>query len=193
MKRLEKYLKEIQSTVYYEPEIDYHKHISGVLIDQIEENKYKDVLDVGVGKGYSLRKFKERGFNVKGITLDNKECDDFKAEGFDVSIMDMAFLDFEDDTFDLVWCRHALEHSVMPFIALKEFWRVLRKGKELYVELPSDNVFHIENPNHYSLFADATWMSLFKKAGFEIANRLQTHVHLKHFIDIYWQYWLKKI
>ncbi len=190
-KRLETYLNEIQKTVYVEPEFDYHHKISEGLVNQVTD-KFKDILDVGFGQGYSLKKFKERGFNVKGITLSEQEYRDFEIQGYDVHIMDMSFLDFDDESFDLVWCRHALEHSVMPFISLKEFRRVLRRGGVLFVEVPSDNVAQIKNPNHYSLFSDHAWQELFEKAGFDLTHRLQTRVIHQGWDDIYWQYWLRK-
>lgn len=188
----EQYLKDIQNSVYEEPDLNYHKEISESLIENINPDKTIDVLDVGVGRGYSLRKFIEKGFNVTGITLSQKEYRDFQDEGIDVKFMDMADLKFDDESFDLVWCRHALEHSVMPFIALREFYRVLRRGKLLFIEVPSDNVFHIENPNHYSLFSDHAWQALFHKAKFEVISRVQTRVVYKDWADIYWQFWLRK-
>ena len=66
---------------------------------------------------------------------------------------DFAFLDFPDAAFDLVWCRHALEHSAFPLFTLTEIYRVLRPKGLVYVEAlaPETACHHERNPNHYSV------------------------------------------
>lgn len=191
--RFRQHLETIRKTVYREPQLDYHEKLIDSAFKQfVEKGSFKDVLDVGFGTGYSLNKFKELGINTKGITLDE---DERKAQNFlshDVQLMDMAFLDFEDQSFDLVWCRHALEHSVMPMIALMEFNRVLRPGGYLYVEVPQDESVHADNPNHYSMLSDRSWQSLMRRTGLKLLFRGQWTIHLEGWIDLYWFYWLHK-
>ncbi len=190
--RFRQHLETLRKTVYREPKIDYHEKIIDSAFDAFVKNgSFKDVLDVGFGTGYSLEKFKKLDINPIGITLDNNELQGALLLHYDVRLMDMAFLEFEDEKFDLVWCRHALEHSVMPLIVLMEFKRVLKDGGNLYLEMPSDNVVHLDNANHYSLFSDAAWQSLFKKVGFRLLFRGQFSITMTSFTDIYWQYWLK--
>jgi len=190
--RFRKHLEDLRKTVYREPCIDYHERLIDSAFDAfVKKGSFKDVLDVGFGTGYSLGKFKELGINAKGITLDE---DERKEQHFlyDVQLMDMAFLDFEDKSFDLVWCRHTLEHSVMPMIALSEFNRVLRDGGYLYVEVPQDDSGHVDNPNHYSMLSDRAWQSLMRRTGFKLLYRGQWTIHLDGWIDLYWNYWLVK-
>ena len=200
MTRLESHLKAIRSKITKDAGFDYHNQ----LIDNsfkcfVTPGTFKNVLDVGFGTGYSLKKFKEAGIKVTGITMNDEEMK--AATGHDVKIMDMAMLDFEDETFDFIWCRHALEHSVMPFIALLEFYRVLQEGGFVYIEVPSDCIFSIENTSHYSLFRDEAWHALFEKAGFSVKYRGQyalkknTAPNTDHdvmFSDNYWYYALRK-
>ena len=195
-----KHLENLRNNVYVEPKLKYHEKIIDSAFGHFVKNgSFTDVLDVGFGTGYSLDKFKELGLKVTGITLDEEERRAAHFLGHEVKLMDMAFLDFEDKSFDLAWCRHSLEHSVMPLIALLEFNRVLRDGGHLYVEVPSDNILHMENPNHYSLLSDGMWQSLFRKVGFHLLFRGQTAVNIaggensSGYVDIYPQYWLKKI
>lgn len=196
---IEKHLDEIEQTVYPEPQFEYHEKIIDAAIENFVNGKpFTDVLDVGFGTGYSLKKFKEKGLKVTGISLDDSEVQGMRFQGFDVRKMDMAFLDFPDNSFDLVWCRHTLEHSVMPFIALMEFKRVLRNEGYLYIEIPADSGIHINNKNHYSMFSDHVWQSLFKKLSLNLLWRGQYVVHVfdantqLDVNDIYWYYWLKK-
>jgi ubiquinone/menaquinone biosynthesis C-methylase UbiE len=82
--------------------------------------------------------------------------------------MEQSFLDFPDGSFDLVWARHCVEHSVMPFFTLRGFRRILKPGGYLYLEVPApDTTFHHEtNPNHYSVLSRSGWQSLLKRSGF---------------------------
>lgn len=197
--RLEKHLEKLGKSVYREPTLDWHeKLIDNSFRHFVESGSFKNVLDVGIGTGYALKKFKDLGIKATGITLNKEEAQAQNFIGNDVRLMDMNFLDFGDGEFDLVWCRHSLEHSVMPLIALMEFNRVLNKEGSLYVEVPSDNIIHMENKNHYSLFSDEAWQALFRKAGYFLMFRGQFAVKIKRcenndgYMDIFWQYWLRK-
>jgi SAM-dependent methyltransferase len=190
---LQQHLETIRKTVYKEPRFDYHEKLIDSAFDTfVKKGSFKDVLDVGFGTGYSLEKFKALGINAKGITLDEDERKAQHFLGYDVHLMDMAFLDFGDKTFDLVWCRHAIEHSVMPMIALMEFNRVLKDDGHLYIEVPQDEAVHVDNPNHYSMLSDRSWQSLMRKAGFKLLYRGQWAIHLDGWVDLYWNYWLTK-
>lgn len=187
--RLTGYLESVKNTVYVEPKIGYHENLIDTAFKAyVEKGSFKKVLDVGFGTGYSLNKFKELGMSITGITM----CEDELNPEHDTRLMDMHFLDFEDNSFDLVWCRHVLEHSVMPFIALLEFKRVLKEGSYIYIEVPQDEAVHVDNPNHYSMLSDRSWQSLMRKAGLRLLNRGQFVIHLDGWTDIYWNYWLKK-
>ncbi len=197
MERFKQHLETLRKTVYSEPKFPWHESIIDSAFDQFVKNgSFKTALDVGFGTGYSLEKFKKLGIKPIGITLDSNELQCALLLKYDVHLMDMAFLDFDDEYFDLVWCRHTLEHSPMPMIALMEFNRVLGKSGYLYIEVPADNVMHIENPNHFSVLSDGAWQALFRKAKFTLLHRGQfTVVHpngKQKWHDIYNQYWLRK-
>jgi len=198
--QFEKHIETLKKSVYTEPRWPYHEKMMDTVFGNFVKNgSFQNVLDVGFGTGYSLDKFRGLGIKATGITLDPKELQTAAFIGHDVKMMDMNFLDFPDSSFDLVWCRHSLEHSIMPLIALMEFRRVMTPEGRLYVEVPSDNVVHMENANHYSLFSDAAWQAMFRKTGFFLMFRGQLAVTIKAkeeringYYDIYWQYWLLK-
>lgn len=96
------------------------------------------VLDVGFGYGFHAAYFARRGLSVTGITSHLSEPMRRRADagGYRAVEMDMHFLDFPDDGFDMVWSSHALEHSFSPLLALREWQRVLRPGGVLAVTVP---------------------------------------------------------
>jgi len=199
MKNLEKHMEKLRLQVYPEPKFKYHERIIDSAIKNFLKGEYNGVLDIGVGTFYAFKRFVEMGMKPIGITLNKDEVREGTFNGYDVRLMDMNDLGFDDESFDLVWCRHVLEHSVMPMIALMEAKRVLRINGYLYVEVPSDNVIHIDNANHYSMFSDAAWQSLFRKVGMTLLFRGQVAINILGdkqrigYVDIYWQYWLKNM
>lgn len=133
------------------------------------------ILDVGSGSGPALEWFAEHGFKPVGIDLNADNIAACKALGFEVLRCDQNNLPEDwSETFDCVWARHVLEHSIAPLWTLHEFKRVLKPGGILYVEVPSPNTssIHEQNVNHYSVFGDRMWQYLFLKAGFECVESM---------------------
>ena len=153
-----------------------HSTISEDVISQVNEQfppkDYPKILDVGCGSGVALKKFTDRGYNPVGITINSAELEICKNQGFDVFLMDQSFLDFEDGTFNIIWARHVIEHSLMPYYTLIEFKRVLKSDGMLYIEVPApDTIFnHQNNPFHFSTLTRSAWKSLIERAGFVIIN-----------------------
>ena len=94
---------------------------------------------------------------------------------------DFSDLSVLDSSINLVWCRHALEHSPYPLFTLIEFNRVLADGGHLYVEVPAPNCdrTHENNPNHFSILGDRMWINLFTRAGFHLKDYRQISFDLQ--------------
>jgi predicted SAM-dependent methyltransferase len=108
--------------------------------------------------------------NVAGVTLSTEDVDICKRHGLDVRHADMNFLDNRDESVDLLFCRHSLEHSPFPFLTLLEYNRVLRPGAYLYIEVPRPDAERPQehNRNHYSILGKTMWLSLLSRAGFDV-------------------------
>ena len=81
---------------------------------------------------------------------------------------------FADNEFDLLWCRHVLEHSIAPLFTLSEYRRVLKPGGLAYVEVPAPDTSarHETNPNHYSVLPLSAWFNLFSRVGFAVEHSI---------------------
>jgi SAM-dependent methyltransferase len=87
------------------------------------------VLCVGCRNALELDRFRARGFDsVVGI--------DVFSERSDIKVMDMHQMTFPDDSFDVVYCSHALEHSYDVHRVVAEMVRVARDGAVVGVEVP---------------------------------------------------------
>jgi len=195
--RLSVYLEKFRNEIYPESESELHNELAQKAIELFVEPVKKDicrVLDVGCGQGLALKRFYELEIDAVGITLGHEDYKVCIAKGYDVRLMDQSFLGFEKDTFDLVWVRHCIEHSVMPLITLFEFNRVLKKGKYLYLEMPQAESIHVNNSNHYSLLGPKAWKHLLSKASFEIIKDGRFNFNLIDGTpDEYLVFWNRKI
>lgn len=163
--------------VYSEPDSQLHINIMDQIIPLLIQNASltaeRKILDVGCGQGYSLEKFRELGCtDIQGLTLSPDDAQTTRDRGFDCIEQDMSFTDFNDNSFDFLFVRHALEHSPFPLLTLREFHRIIRPGGGAYIEMPSPKCDRIleEYDNHYSIMGVRQWVALIKRAGFDIPD-----------------------
>jgi SAM-dependent methyltransferase len=185
----------MEKDIYPETPMEPHISITKEMMTKLNNLKslsHCDVLDVGCGQGFALEIFKQANANAVGITVgeDFRIC---KKKGLQVYEMDQSFLNFPPRSFDIIWCRHAIEHSLFPLFTLYGFADALRKGGLLYVEIPAPNTsaHHENNPNHYSVFTACVWSSLFSKAGFKIIESLDINLQVPCGPDIYHAFFLE--
>ena len=192
--RFEQFLATIASQTYPEPPSGGHDQISSQMLDLfwskcgLQPNA--KVLDVGCGQGVALKLFAAKGADAIGVTLNQTDVDVCRSLGYDVQCMDQSFLDFPAASFDAVWCRHCLEHSIYPYFTLSGFHRVLKPGGWLYVEVPAPDTAsaHQTNRNHYSVFGKSMMASLIDRSGFRIAEVLDITFTVPAGPDTYWAF-----
>lgn len=95
-------------------------------------------LVVGCGDGREAGILsRELGADTIGIGFDDGRFDHEAAAPARLIEMDAQRLSFEDDSFDLVYSFHALEHIPDPRAALSEIGRVLQPGGRYLVGTPN--------------------------------------------------------
>lgn len=170
----EGFLSRIGNEVYSEPDSKLHTILIDKMVPEFAKfipDRQSRLLDVGCGQGYASLKFKELGYErVTAITLSKLDAEAARKREIECYEMDMTFLKFQENSFDALWVRHALEHSPFPYLTLLEFNRILTLEGFVYVEMPMpDTPRVLENwPNHYSVFGEQMWLSLFGRSGFEV-------------------------
>jgi SAM-dependent methyltransferase len=125
------------------------------------------VLDIGCGQGMAAQVFMDIGVEYTGIGMGN-DVQVCQERGLCVTEMDMSFMTFPDDSFDLLFARHVLEHSPMPLLTLMEWHRVSRQ--HLLLVLPDPKDYGFVGRNHYSVMTrpQARWM--LRRAGWKITS-----------------------
>jgi SAM-dependent methyltransferase len=165
--------------IYDEGESGFHKQITTQVvkeyIDPLNLPKDAVVLDLGCGPGYFLDEMKERGYtNLTGITLSPEDIKLCESKGHKIKPYDLSFLPqsdgYYDESIDLIFLRHALEHSPYPIFSLMEYNRVLKQGGKIYIEVPAPDCDrkHEFNLNHYSIFGHNQLAALIQRTGFGI-------------------------
>jgi len=177
LERLEKFLAISYDSIYHEPDTpNFHNKLIDQIYTEIVEPmnlaKSSAILDMGCGSGYFLSLLKKNGFTEAiGITMDDQDLEKC-ANDYQVKAVksDFTFSEFDNASFDFVWCRQSIEHSVWPFFTLLEINRLLKLNGKTYIEVPAPDTTRENeaNPNHYSVMGKKMWMELFKRAGFNI-------------------------
>jgi SAM-dependent methyltransferase len=160
--------------VYAEGPSQYHEQITKDVVERFLDPlglpRTSKILDLGCGVGYFLDAMVQRGYTaVTGLTLSQQDFQQCQSRGHRVELRDMNFLEERDESMDMLFCRHSLEHSPFPYFTLIEYNRVLRNGGVLYVEVPQPDCPrpHETNVNHYSVMGRAMWLSLLQRTGFD--------------------------
>lgn len=192
------FLDKLASDVYPEFPSELHAGITKRMLEHFLSRwplaEGARVLDVGCGQGAALELFQRHGFDATGVTLGMQDVIACREQGYDVYEMDQSFLDFEAKSFDFLWCRHCLEHSIFPYFTLAGFYRVLRPGGFLYVEVPAPDTVsqHQQNLNHYSVFGKSMWLELMRRSGFGSLDVVDINFNLAVGPDTYWAFILRR-
>lgn len=97
------------------------------------------VLDVGCGTGSVMSELIRRKIGTKHVGVDVADPQahrDSNADGLDLRSYDGSALPFADNSFDLVYASHVVEHVPDPRGFLGEIARV--SSKYLYIEVPCE-------------------------------------------------------
>ena len=109
--------------------------INGV-VERISPGSY--VLDVGCNAGALDIPLIKKGCHVKGIDLVEDLVERAKKNGVFAQVGEAEDLSmFDNDKFDVVICTEVLEHLYDPTLALKEAYRVLKKGGLYLATVPA--------------------------------------------------------
>ncbi|WP_237152752.1 class I SAM-dependent methyltransferase [Oryzibacter oryziterrae] len=195
--RFDAFLKSLWSDVYPEIPSGMHDQITAAAWERVKQTyplaEGTRILDVGCGQGVALKHFAADKMDAIGIAI-GEDVEICKSKGFNAVEMDLSFLEFDDASFDVVWCRHVLEHSVFPLFSLRETARVLKPGGILYMEVPAPDTAarHQTNPNHYSVLGKSMWIELLRRSGYRRVTISDINFNIPAGPDTYWSFIVQK-
>ena len=123
-------------------------------------------LDVGCGSGFSIKKASnELNCTCYGIDPDPGaygvgRYSDKSTIGLNIKKGFAEKIDFVDESFDIVYCSHVLEHVNDEIKSLREMQRVLKKDGMLIIGMPTSSmawvnftqIFFLQLISVYSMF-----------------------------------------
>jgi len=155
-----------------------HRMILNSLSKYVEKGR---LLDVGCSFGHFLKDARERGYDVRGIELEN-EAVKYAREKFGLKIQQktLSQCNFEKEKFDVVTALAVLEHVANPLKLLREIRQILKPEGILYLEMPNVEslacaILHekartFTGRNHLTYFSLTTLTAILEKAGFKVLS-----------------------
>ena len=148
------------------------KEIKNILINSIHDKALKNTVEqfingrlIDIGCGTKPYKNLLAPYVTEHIGVDHQET---LHEKSNIDRFGTAYnIPAEDEEFDCALCTAVLEHLEEPELALKECWRVLKRGGVVIYSVPF--IWHLhEEPRDFYRFSKYGLKYLFEKVGFEI-------------------------
>lgn len=159
--------------------------IKGLVDKTLREVEGKRILDVGCGDGFAMWMFSSLGARPVAISASEEEVRHCRQQGLEAYLMDQNLLDFENESFDIVWSHHTLEHSVAPILAIREAARVLKPGGILALTTGVGRA-----PGHHYRFDQTTLENMLLDCGFSLLHGVTARcgfspeIHLKASLSV---------
>lgn len=159
----------------------------------IPANKEK-YLDLGCNGGLLTKKIADlcQAREVWGIDVSENSIkySQEKYPDFHFKKADAVNLSFEADYFDLITCFEMLEHVFEPLKVLEEMKRCLKKGGEVVILVPTENILfriiwyfwthfgrgRVWQETHVNKIKAGDLENILEKMGFEIIKSKKTHL-----------------
>jgi len=122
------------------------------------------VLDIGCGGCEAFPLMQKKGLTPVGIDVYAPILRNVKRNFVIRAVME--FLPFKRGSFEAVYARHALEHTINPKRTLGEINRVLKDDGRLVFVTP--HYFPDPEPAHVTRLKQDRWETLLRKTGFRV-------------------------
>jgi len=177
--------------MYYNRPLPLAEHF----IPLIGDKKAVKIADIGSGP------FPITGQYLEGVKVEMHHCDknDFKefwqkyglTPLYPIEHQDMERLTYPDNSFDIVNCVNALDHSIDALEALKEMLRVVKPGGWVYIDCALYQRSDQRKKHYWDALEDGTFVNNseqfdLKNFGFSIefidnhGQRQYNHIIAKH-------------
>jgi len=133
---------------------------------------------------------------LKSLLPINYTSTDFEDEFLADKQLDITQIDEPDSKFDFVICYHVLEHIVEDEKAMKELFRVLKKGGKAIIQTPfkegevyedysvtskAGRLKHFGQEDHVRVYAKKGLAERLEKAGFQVDIRVFVEIENAQF------------
>ena len=144
-------------------------------IDYVESGKF---LDIGCGNGSRLLKMRNLGWQVTGVELNKKAFNECVNHNLNVFNSTLENTKFKDNSFDVVYMSHLVEHLANPCEIFEIVNKILKPNGLLYIKTPNRNSlgrkifgkywYANDIPRHLFLFSKKSLVNVFKKLNMNL-------------------------
>lgn len=137
---------------------------------QASSDNKKTLLEIGSGTTEINYCLDNPSFNILHFDI-SKQAKHLEING------DCQTLPFQDNSFEVVYCGHVLEHLTNPFKALKEFNRVSKRL--IVLKVPNSVIHHywIEYEGHLFSWEYQSFYNILKKVFRDV--QVSTNIHFR--------------
>jgi len=156
-----------------------------MLVQLVANAELESILDIGARHGDTLIHIHDMApmLRLTGVDIVPSFLDEIRESGIEAVEADAADLPFPDQSFDLVFCSHTLEHCLDSQKAMEECFRVAKNAVLLVVPIEDQKHFD-ENPSHhFHAKHPADWWEMYIKADSKRAF-LPTLCRLTQYADV---------
>ncbi len=136
------------------------------------------VLDAGAGRCRYRYLFNHCEYKAQDFC--KHEGNDLKCGGMDY-ICDICHIPAPDGYFDVILCTEVLEHIPRPYLAIKEFSRLLKSGGQLFISAPLGSGIHMPPHHFYGGFSSYWYEYFLPEYGFKIIGIEANGGFFKHY------------
>ena len=144
-----------------------------------------DVLDVGAGAGHFVEIVKEKGFNAKGIEINERMIERAAGKGMDISNETIATLKKNNAKYGLITFWAVLEHIPDPVMLIGEIKDLLEEQGLIFIMVPNidsiaNRLYCMDSPtflgsSHINFFNIDFLNELVCKQGYSLLN-VETYI-----------------
>ena len=157
---------------------------TAALLDRVGVGLGQVGLDLGCGGGDVTLELARRvspAGRVVGIDMDEVKLELARRDAREAGLGNVEFRRsnayewFEEDRYDLVYCRNFLQHLARPVEVLRAMWAGLRPGGALVVEDVEFSAAFCEPPNRWHQFWLDTYQAVLRSHGGDPATGRKLH------------------
>ncbi len=113
------------------PYTEFPKRLCEHLADNVFKSRQGKLLDICCGRGEFVEIYDDLGFDTYGVDMDSVALE--KGLNVKISDVDNQDLPFEDNYFDFIVMKSAIEHMRNIYHLMENIYRVLKPGGKLII------------------------------------------------------------
>jgi len=137
-------------------------HFEIKLLEKYDCRKNLSIIDIGCGKGESLKYLSKKGHEVSGIDTSKSVIDLLVRQGFKVYCKTLEEMDDSKVQYDWVICKDVLEHIWEPIQAIKILSQLVKPHGLLEICVPNGDAIKTYAENTYALSVDKEHLHYFR-------------------------------